>query len=151
MTVLFCKRRRTHLTCVLESGLSQGSVPFRRNSAILALRLCARTIVRGIHSSVSSVAYPNIRPCEPCSEQNHIMSSYSSSTSYSSYPAVNHIAVYKPEPGHQLPHPPPFDPGERLERCQGTAAPEPPAHCRSYSQILSNKNEAQINRFTCRS
>lgn len=57
------------LTCVLESGRSQGSVPFRRNSAIFALSLWARTTVRGIHSSVSSVAYPNIRPCERCSQQ----------------------------------------------------------------------------------
>lgn len=50
-------------TCVFESGRSHGSVPLRRNSAILAFNLWARTIVRGIHSSVSSVAYPNIKPC----------------------------------------------------------------------------------------
>lgn len=50
-------------TCVFESGRSHGSVPFRRNSAILAFNLCARTIVRGMHSSVSLVAYPNIKPC----------------------------------------------------------------------------------------
>lgn len=51
------------LTCVFESGRSQGTVPFRLSSAILALSLWARTMVRGMHSSVSSVAYPNIRPC----------------------------------------------------------------------------------------
>lgn len=38
-------------------------MPFRRNSAILEFNLCARTIVRGMHSSVSLVAYPNIKPC----------------------------------------------------------------------------------------
>lgn len=54
-------------TCVFESGRSHGRVPLRRSSAILAFSLWARTIVRGMHSSVSSVAYPNIRPCERCS------------------------------------------------------------------------------------
>lgn len=58
------KQRCQFLAWVLESGRSHGSVPFRRNSAILALSLWARTMVRGIHSSVSSVAYPNIRPCQ---------------------------------------------------------------------------------------
>lgn len=51
------------LTCVLESGRSQGTVPLRLSSAILALSLWARTTVSGMNSSVSSVAYPNIRPC----------------------------------------------------------------------------------------
>lgn len=44
------------LTCVLESGLSQGSSPERRRAAMRALSLCARMMVRGMHSSVSSVA-----------------------------------------------------------------------------------------------
>lgn len=44
------------LTCVLESGRSQGRVPLRRSSASLAFNLWARTMVRGMHSSVSSVA-----------------------------------------------------------------------------------------------
>lgn len=52
-----------NLTCVLESGRSQAMVPLRLSSAILALSLWAKTMVRGMHSSVSSVAYPNIRPC----------------------------------------------------------------------------------------
>lgn len=46
------------------------------------------------------------------------------------------INVWTLRPGHQLPRPPLFDPGERPEQCQGTAAPKPPAHCRSYSQSL---------------
>lgn len=44
------------LTWVLESGLSQGRMPERRKSAIRALSLCASMMVRGMHSSVSSVA-----------------------------------------------------------------------------------------------
>lgn len=43
-------------TCVLESGLAQARPPLRLSSAILALSLCARTTVSGMHSSVSSVA-----------------------------------------------------------------------------------------------
>lgn len=50
------------LTCVLESGRAQERTPERRNSAIFWLSRWARTTVNGMHSSVSSVAYPNIRP-----------------------------------------------------------------------------------------
>lgn len=48
--------REQGLTCVLESGRSQGSCPERRSSAMRALSLCASMMVRGMHSSVSSVA-----------------------------------------------------------------------------------------------
>lgn len=49
-------------TCVLESGLAHHRVPSRRMSEILRLSAWERVTVRGMHSSVSSVAYPNIRP-----------------------------------------------------------------------------------------
>lgn len=60
-------------TCVFESGRSQGTVPLRLSSAILALSLWARTTVSGIHSSVSSVAYPNIRPCGHRTNMNDVV------------------------------------------------------------------------------
>ena len=44
------------VTCVFESGLAHHKTPLRRSSAILEFRPCASTTVRGIHSSVSSVA-----------------------------------------------------------------------------------------------
>lgn len=50
------------LTCVFESGRAHQNSPLLRNSAILWLSLWASTTVNGMHSSVSSVAYPNIRP-----------------------------------------------------------------------------------------
>ena len=50
-------------TCVLESGLAHHRVPSRRMSEILRLSAWERVTVRGMHSSVSSVAYPNIKPC----------------------------------------------------------------------------------------
>lgn len=117
-----------HLTCVLESGRSHGRVPFRRNSAIFSLSLWARTIVRGIHSSVSLVAYPNIRPC---GRSNQRSGEQMKQTSYIWLKSSN-----SNKPGPQLLRPPLFDSGEHLEQCQGTAAPEPPAHCRSCSQNL---------------
>lgn len=40
----------------LESGRAHHNSPDRRSSAILALSLCAKTTVNGMHSSVSSVA-----------------------------------------------------------------------------------------------
>lgn len=130
------------LTWVLESGRSQGRVPFRRSSAILALSLWARTIVRGIHSSVSSVAYPNIRPCQRSSHisqreheaANSTTNSHHHQISGSCYPAVapnTNRNARTLRPGRRLPRPPLYGPGERPERCQGTAAPEPPARCRS--------------------
>ena len=50
------------LTCVFESGRNHGRVPSLRLSAIFLLSLCANVMVRGISSSVSSVAYPYINP-----------------------------------------------------------------------------------------
>lgn len=52
------------LTCVLESGRAHQNSPFRLSSAIRWFSLWASTTVSGIHSSVSSVAYPNIKPCK---------------------------------------------------------------------------------------
>merc|ERR1711981_826712 len=46
----------SHVTCVLVSGLAHQRVPSLRRSAIFLLRAWARTTVRGMHSSVSSVA-----------------------------------------------------------------------------------------------
>lgn len=54
-SVLCCGRTRS-LTCVLESGRSQLMTPLRLSSAIFELSLWAKTMVRGMHSSVSSVA-----------------------------------------------------------------------------------------------
>lgn len=130
--------QKTCPTWVFESGRSHGSLPFRRNSAILALSLWARTIVRGIHSSVSSVAYPNIRPCERCSHKSRARKG-GQNNAENFVTATLNINSWTPRPGHRLPHPPLFDPGEHLEQCRATAAPKPPAHCRSYSQSLENK------------
>ena len=52
------------LTCVFESGRAQARTPDRRSSAIFWFKRWAKTTVKGMHSSVSSVAYPNIKPCE---------------------------------------------------------------------------------------
>lgn len=60
-------------TCVFESGRSHGRVPLRRSSAILAFSLCASTIVSGMHSLVSSVAYPNIKPLKVGSVGNNFV------------------------------------------------------------------------------
>lgn len=50
------QKRGFFRTCVLESGLAHQNWPFLLSSAILWLSLCAKTTVKGIHSSVSSVA-----------------------------------------------------------------------------------------------
>lgn len=50
------------LTCVLVSGLAHFNSPDLLSWAILAFSWCDKTTVKGIHSSVSSVAYPNINP-----------------------------------------------------------------------------------------
>ena len=47
------------------SGLAQGSDPSLLISASLRLSACERTAVSGMHSSVSSVAYPNMSPWSP--------------------------------------------------------------------------------------
>ncbi len=47
---------------LLESGRSQAIEPSRRRRAISLLRLCAKRMVIGNNSGVSSVAYPNIIP-----------------------------------------------------------------------------------------
>lgn len=47
---------------ILESGRSQAIEPSRRRRAISLFRLCAKRIVIGNSSGVSSVAYPNIIP-----------------------------------------------------------------------------------------
>lgn len=52
------------LTCVFESGRAQLRTPERRSSAIFWFKRWAKTTVSGMHSSVSSVAYPNINPCK---------------------------------------------------------------------------------------
>lgn len=51
-------------TCVFVSGLAHFNSPDLLSCSILSFSLCAKTRVKGIHSSVSSVAYPNISPCE---------------------------------------------------------------------------------------
>ena len=47
---------------ILESGRSQAIDPSRRRFAISLASLCARRMVMGNNSGVSSVAYPNIIP-----------------------------------------------------------------------------------------
>lgn len=69
----FCKHHKRRdgveelvakLTWVFESGRAHGKVPSRRRSAMSWFKRWARTTVSGMHSSVSSVAYPNIKPCK---------------------------------------------------------------------------------------
>lgn len=64
-TAVFVCRRifENYFTCVFESGLAHQNSPDLLSSAILWFSLCASTTVNGMHSSVSSVAYPNINPC----------------------------------------------------------------------------------------
>lgn len=50
-------------TCGFASGLTQRDVPFYSKALMLAVSLCARRTVKGIYSSVSSVAQPKIKPC----------------------------------------------------------------------------------------
>lgn len=60
---LFCLY--STVTCVFVSGSNHGIDPFRWHSPISWFNLWDKTTVRGISSSVSSVAYPNINPWSP--------------------------------------------------------------------------------------
>lgn len=129
-------------TCVFESGRSHGRVPLRRSSAILAFSLWARIIVSGMHSSVSSVAYPNIKPYKV----RYIRSSHYNLLHYKpiTYSFIIYLYYCQYWPGPQLQCPPHYDQCEHLEQYQETAVPRPQARCRSYNQTL-HRRRSQIN------
>jgi hypothetical protein len=59
----FYRIRHMHMwVAILESGRSHSIDPSRRRLAISLASLCARRMVMGNSSGVSSVAYPNIIP-----------------------------------------------------------------------------------------